>query len=203
MDLEADTLASHGDELPIGGFVLLDRRPGIAATLAQVSRGEMLKRVILKNFAHEVGATEVLDRLHDIVGGARCYRLSYADGAEAVDVLQAAFADRPSQSPSLAPTSATTTAASLHGQISRALGIVEKAVDGDMFLANPAGETIYHLNVIGAALWRLMDQPVFPGDVLATLRAAFPDVAAERIESDLDAMLSDLEKRRLIRTAGE
>jgi len=163
----------------------------------------MLKRVILKNFAHEVGATEVLDRLHDIVGGARCYRLSYADGAEAVDVLQAAFADRPSQSPSLAPTSATTTAASLHGQISRALGIVEKAVDGDMFLANPAGETIYHLNVIGAALWRLMDQPVFPGDVLATLRAAFPDVAAERIESDLDAVLSDLEKRRLIRTAGE
>jgi hypothetical protein len=202
LDLDPGILVSHGNELPIGGFVLLDREPGAAAALIPVSESEMLKHVILKNFARDIGATEVLDRLHDLVSSTRCYRLIYGDAAQAVSLLRDEFTSWPSPAVESEPASFVTPMATVHppGHVSRAPGIVEKSIDGESFLANPAGETIYHLNLIGTALWRILDPPVSRSEIIETLLTAFPDVTPDQIGRDVDALLTDLEKCRLIYT---
>jgi len=76
----------------LSGLVLLARDPAHRrARLEPVSRAEILRELILQDFADAVPATEKLDRLIAVVEGARCFRLSYATASSAADVLRREF----------------------------------------------------------------------------------------------------------------
>lgn len=85
-------IAPLGTELPIAGLVLLARDPAHRrARLEPVSRAEILRELILQDFADAVPATEKLDRLIAVVEGAGCFRLSYTTATSAADVLRREF----------------------------------------------------------------------------------------------------------------
>ena len=89
--LTDDELAPLGARAPIRGVVLLERRPSGPPELVPAEADEVLKTVILQNFARGVPALDILDRLHAIVAGAACYRLRYGACEPAIALLEEAF----------------------------------------------------------------------------------------------------------------
>src|SRR5258708_29361189 len=59
---------------PIAAFVLLERGSG-GATLEPVGKSDMLKEILLQNFARQVPPVELLDRLMRLTERVPCYRL--------------------------------------------------------------------------------------------------------------------------------
>lgn len=80
----------------------------------------------------------------------------------------------------------------------QAPGVQLRAVDDDSFLIDPENGTIHHLNMLGAAIWRQLDEPVAVDDLLDLLCAAFPDVPKTRIKLDLNSLLITLEAQKLV-----
>lgn len=198
VDVGDTGLAPRGDAAPIGAFVLLRREDGAKASLTPVQQSEMLKRVVLRNFAHDVRSAELVERLHGLVGAAGCYRLRYSHLGDAVDLLERTFDDWPAPQAARPLTSTTGPATGRRGWLTRTAGITERRVDDEMFLIDGHGEAIYHLNATSAAIWRLLAEPMNRKAVVEALRRAFPDVAARRIGRDVGAVLEDLAKRGLI-----
>ena len=76
--------------------------------------------------------------------------------------------------------------------------VTETAVADDVFLVNPDNQSIFHLNAVGAALWRLLAKPIGVEQAVAILHEAFPDVSGDVIERDVAALMDDLSARGLI-----
>ena len=89
--LRGRELAPLGASAPIGGIVLLDRRPTGRAELAPVDPADALETIILQNFARDVPAGKILDTLEHVVRTARCHRLRYSRTSDAVARLDDAF----------------------------------------------------------------------------------------------------------------
>jgi hypothetical protein len=84
-------IAPFGDLAPIKGLVFLERDSRRGAELEAVSRSEMLKEIILQNFASAVPPAQILDRLLRIVDCAQCYRLRYGRMSSAARLLEDTF----------------------------------------------------------------------------------------------------------------
>ncbi len=80
--------------------------------------------------------------------------------------------------------------------------VVERSVDDTVFLVEPDSQAIYHLEAVGAALWRLLENPTEIADAVDLLHQAFPDVARDHIERDVTRVIADLESRGLIADSG-
>ncbi len=209
LDLGADELAPLGTHAPIGGFVLLRRDSKARPELAPARTSDVLKRVILQHFARDRPAVEIFRRLNALVGQAQCFTLRYADGEHAVALLKEAFGRWPSRRRRAGRSRAAGPAAVAPAQADRAIGprfrrnegVTETAIDRDLFLVNPGRQGIYHLNATGAALWRLLAEPIGVEQAVAILHHAFPDVARAQIERDVTKVMADLTARGLITDA--
>lgn len=221
LDIDDDGLAPLGAEAPIGGFVILRREPNAEPALEPASKSEILQSAILRNFAYDVQAADILGRLHGLVDEALCFTLRYDNAEQAVALLTEAFGRWPS-SPQPGPQDGgvvpETTARETSGRgavvgetsargaaagappsrLRRNPRVVEEAVDHDVFLVNPDSEAIYQLNPVGAALWRLLAEPIGTAQAVDVLHAAFPDVARSQIENDVAELIADLVARGLV-----
>ena len=74
-------------------------------------------------------------------------------------------------------------------------------VDGEYFLVEPDSGEIYYLDVVSSAFWRLIETPAEEGEILATLKDAFPGTEAAKIEHDLRDLVADLQGKKLIEEA--
>ena len=211
LDLDANRLARHGDEAPIGAFVIVDRRDGARTVLVPLSESEMLGRVILRNFARDVPATEILERLHALVADAPCFRLIYSDVDRAATLLRDVFRHWPERRrggatdaarPVAVPPPAADVGAAT-GRLTRTPGVREKAVGEALFLVDPDDQSIHRLSAVGATLWRLLAQPCRFEDAVDVLHYAFPNIERARIHEDVQALVAGLEKRGLISTGSE
>lgn len=203
--LEPHEQARFGERSRFGGFILLDRRDSGSAALTPATDSEVLKQLVLRNFARHVPVTASFDRLHGLVEAASSYRLTYADGDAAADLLMERFADTAAAAPARQQVEAAADGAAAQPRTSiggthprRRDGVKERLVDGDLFLVDGAGETIYHLNAVGAGLWRLMDGSCGVQDAVDLLHKAFPDVERETIQGDVAALTDDLLRRELL-----
>ena len=88
VDLEPDAFAPRGAKAPITAIVLLERIETGSPEISKISASEALKRAILQNFSRAQPAINILDHLHGIVSGARCFELQYRTGEEAVEMIQ-------------------------------------------------------------------------------------------------------------------
>ena len=207
--LDASRLARHGDKAPIGAFVVLDRQPGARAVLVPLSESEALGKVILRNFARDVPASEILERLHALVANAPCFRLVYSDVDRAATLLRDVFS-RWSEHRRVGGTSAAPPVA-VHppvrvvaaGHLVRMPGVKEKAVGEELFLVDPDDQSIHQLSAVGAALWRLLAQPCPLEDAVDVLHQAFPNVKRARIKKDVQGLVAGLEKRGLLSSGSE
>ena len=191
-------LAARGTRLPIGAFVLLHREAGIEAELSPLSESEVLRQVVWQNFAREVDASEILTRLQGLVASSRFYRLRYDLACDAVRLLSEAFEQWETPMPrqavveSAAESSEITRHPLAPGAFLRSPGIHVVTVDQEKFLADSAGEAIYHLNMIGGAIWHLLENPHTKIELAEIMSTAFPDVDVETIQQDVGTILDEL-----------
>ncbi len=71
-------------------------------------------------------------------------------------------------------------------------------IDAETFLVEPTGGEVFYLDEISSALWRILDAPRTPRDIVEAFAEAFPDVGRDRIAADIDAALAELARRGLI-----
>lgn len=200
VELDEDGQAPFGATAPFGGFVLLDRKDDGPASLEAVGMGEVLKQLVLRNFVRQMSADESLKRLHGIVSGSRCFRLTYSNGDEASDLLMDRFGTAGAATlPSDAEDTKIVEASGAPAEHPRRkAGIGERLVDGDLFLIGETGESIFHLNPVGAGLWRLMDGDCSVEEAIAVLGEAFPDADPAGIERDVNKLIGDMQARGLL-----
>lgn len=91
VDVGEDGQAPRGTRSAIRAVVVLERGAEGPAELVPADRGRMLKDVILRNFARQNAALEILDCLHSIVAAADCYTLRYDELEPASRLLIDAF----------------------------------------------------------------------------------------------------------------
>ena len=71
-------------------------------------------------------------------------------------------------------------------------------MDGDYFLANEISGSIYHLNNIGAALWRILEVPHDIETIINLFISVFPDQSPKELAHDIIALVNQLEEHQLI-----
>jgi len=84
-------------------------------------------------------------------------------------------------------------------QFMRAEGVSVNPMDDDLFLVAPISGEIVHLDVMAAAIWRLLDEPRSVADILATFVAAFPDANSSTLQDDLEMALETLTAAGLVK----
>lgn len=82
----------------------------------------------------------------------------------------------------------------------RAAEVGKTLIDNEIFLVKAGSDDVFHLDATGAALWRLLADPLTAAAATAVFAAAFPDIPAERLERDVAALLADLSARGLVDT---
>src|SRR5262249_17630054 len=87
-------IAPFGETARIEVLALLDRKDGGRAKLEPLNKSEVLKELILQNFADQVPSVEILDRLLLITGRAQCCRLQFARPADAAKLLFESYGNR-------------------------------------------------------------------------------------------------------------
>ncbi len=201
-------IAAFGDMAPIRAFVLLDRTEKGTAALRRATASTLLKRLLLVSSDALPSARTTLALLHEMVTDTPCYRLIWSNPADAISALRGRFSiSRPREvddtvragSPPRVTRRRALGPRNPAGRLFRHVdGLDERTVDGDMFLVDPHGEAIYHLNGLGAGLWRLLDGSHGLDDVISVLRDAFPTADRGLIEGDVARLISDLTDRGLL-----
>ncbi|MBE9558223.1 MAG: PqqD family protein, partial [Proteobacteria bacterium] len=67
-----------------------------------------------------------------------------------------------------------------------------------LFLTDQTGESVYHLNLVGAGVWRLLDGECGLDEAKTLLHSAFPDVSTDQIDRDTDRLVQDLVDQGLL-----
>ena len=79
--------AGFGKSAPVDLIIILERGSYGKPTLTKTEKSTVLKDVILRNFARQNPALEIVDRLHSIVEKADCYTLKYSDLSKGAELL--------------------------------------------------------------------------------------------------------------------
>lgn len=87
LDLPDDRLAPFGATAPVNGIVVLDRRDDARPAMESIGTSEALKAIVLRNFARQGSALDILDRLHAVVARAERLRLTYTGADAAAHLL--------------------------------------------------------------------------------------------------------------------
>ena len=80
----------------------------------------------------------------------------------------------------------------------RSQGISQRQVDDDIFLVNPDTDALYHLNSLGAALWRLLEEETSGAQAADIICQAFPDADPTSVKSDIVKLIAELADHHLI-----
>jgi hypothetical protein len=86
----------------------------------------------------------------------------------------------------------------MNGSFVRSPGVAERNVDDAVFLVGSDSESVFHLNPLTAAVWRLLAQPESIGEVINLLASAYPDIEIVQIEGDVLTLMKALERRGLV-----
>lgn len=76
--------------------------------------------------------------------------------------------------------------------------ITERRVDDVVFLVNSDSETVFHLNELGSAVWRLFSDPTPVYQAVEFVQQAFPEISHEQVKTNVIKLVDDLNKQGLI-----
>jgi len=203
--IEQDLRVPRNDLLDIGAFVLLDRQEGVNAHLEELPAATVFKQLIKQNFAREVDAIRILSTLSQTISKAACIKIHYDRADDAIKLLQEHFSDWSHQSTETVQL--TPNPSSIKNKASKILSTdrfiqnnkTQKiTLEGESFLTSPNGKAIYHLNLIGSAIWELLAEPITENMVVSTLTTIFPQVKTSTIEKDVSKIFKNFQLKNLI-----
>lgn len=197
----------HGETSLLGAFVLLDRRDdAVPARLSLVPPEAAMDALLHQNFTRDRHSGEVLEVISAALSATPVWQLSYADLGDAVDCLEAGFADWPEA----APPAAGGTERRFRGptfddrsgpdgrQIVQRGGGVARWIGETLYLADPEGRAIQRMDPLAAAIWGALEEPTTAEELEEALVAGFPGTPRERIGADLRGLLAGLAEAGLI-----
>ena len=79
--------------------------------------------------------------------------------------------------------------------------LVVETIDGECLVLDLDRNVYFGLNPVGLSIWGSLASGATLSVVLSDLQARFPDVAAERLDADLRAFLTQLVGAHLVHTA--
>ena len=210
-------LAPFGSLCPIGAFVLLERKIEGGARLERATRAEAMQHLVRQNFMRDGAAASIFSTLRTLIDSKPCLRLSFSDLDEAVEILSRAFGgDALDAIPGLRDDSAghreepdqtwiqESSRRRMRERLYRQVpDIAMESLDGESFLIAPDGNTVLHLNAIGAAIWNLLVRPFGQFEAARLIREAFPDLDGRRARRDVRRLFEAMLARGLIRRETE
>ena len=207
-------LAPRNSLAPLGAIVLLDRRDSGPALLGRASRAEVLRALIVQNFARAAPSSALLDRMHAIMDRLPRLILRYSDLEEAVELLEQVFCDWPPKLEAVQEALASGDAGdelrdgeerlfeeaflSPDASFLQNRGVRLQEADGELFLADADGMSVHHLNALGAGVWNLLSEPISHREACEVLCGAFPDADPGKIGSDVARLFAALAREQLI-----
>lgn len=188
--------APHGTTAPPRVLIRLDRRPGATACLHALPGTEAVR--LLEDQAIG-GDARTLPRLIRLAAGVVALRLVYDDLDLAAALLRKVLAT-PQALAALCPAPALPEATAEPGADPlspaamglawhRMPGLAARRLGQGLALWSPDTGCGLALNVTGAALWQMLDEPATGRDLAEALAAAFPDVSPRCITADVAAAL--------------
>lgn len=93
--LDPRLLAPRGTEAPVMAITILRRGTVEKPSLKASTTSDVLKELILRNFARQLPGIDILDRLHAVVEQAACYTLAYDTLDQATALLEENFGIKP------------------------------------------------------------------------------------------------------------
>jgi len=217
--LSGGRLAPREAAAPLGAVVLLEREDRGRAEFRPASKSAVLRALIERNFARTAPSGELLDRMHRLMDRLPRITLCYSDFEEAAELLAATFVTWPPPKLSFAeqpsvddprpigvePASVAVEVPSLACETKMVgkAAVTLHQVDGELFLADPEGLSISHLNTIGTAIWNLLAEPISQAESIDVLYGAFPDADRSVIASDVATIFAALSREGLIVPAEE
>lgn len=224
LQLPQGGLAAHGERAPFGAIVMLERQEGVRAAFRTANRSEALRALIVQNFARGEPAADILRRLHRVVEHVPAVRLCYSDLDEATALIVETFRRWPPTLPAHAseappagaaeqqvrqirrrdtaqPPAPRKRAPSKKALFVRHPEATGETLEGEVFLSDPTGQSILHLNFLGAAIWNLLLEPTSVETATEAISLAFPDRPEPEVRSDVEVLFRDLRKAGLVQAA--
>ncbi|WP_158611797.1 PqqD family protein [Guyparkeria sp. SCN-R1] len=201
LDLPDGQLAHHGETLPLGAVVLLERDESLdKAELLRLAPGEGLTRLLRQHFAHDLPSEALMARFLPLMQSLPCRLLRYPEPLAATRRLLASMPgvidgmDAGPSAPRNAPVAQparTMVDADDRWQATEA--VREYELDEERFLIHVASGAIYRLNATGQLVWGLLRAETISGREIALLLSDMhPMVSASQIRVDVQALLTDL-----------
>ncbi|WP_135450001.1 PqqD family peptide modification chaperone [Tabrizicola caldifontis] len=197
----------RGESLPIGAFVILDRRDApVPARLEEAAPDEAMDALLHQNFTRDRHSGDVLAVMAAALEGVPVRRLTYSAADDAAACLHGGLAVqapshradgavlrfRPAEA-GPAPASPDTGAV-----LRQRPGTVARIIGGALYLADAEGRAIHRMDPLAAAIWEILEAPTMPAEIEHILAGAFPDVDRIRLRSDLAGLLGNLSAAGLI-----
>lgn len=195
----------HGEQLPVGAFVLLDRRDVLTpASLTPVSPDTAMDALLHQNFTRDRHSGAVLEAMAATLAATPVWQLTYTDLDAAVRCLEAGFASKADPVPPTGPERQFKPAVMGYKAdpvgtlMSQRTGCVERWIGETLYLADPEGRAIQRMDPLAAAIWAMLEAPVAPEVVEEALQEAFPGTPRPQITADLFALLAGLAEAGLL-----
>lgn len=195
---------AHGEALPVGAFVILDRRDDpVDARLDPVAPDEAMDALLHQHFTRDRHSVDILRRIADTLTQRPVFRLTYAGLDEAVACLRRAFAGWTGPGPTGVfkapvifrlpdPAPPPAPVAGPRARFGQRPGNLAVRLGQTLYLADAEGRAIHRMDPLAAAIWTLIEEPITRPDLVDLLCAAFPDAGGDRIAADIDRLLRHL-----------
>jgi hypothetical protein len=80
----------------------------------------------------------------------------------------------------------------------RNAAVTTTEIEGEFFLVEPDSGEIFYLDAVTSGIWRLVESPCSEREIVATLRAAFPDADPSQLRADVEVLVSEMRKAGLL-----
>ena len=194
----------HGETLPIGAFVILDRQEEpVAATLSKVSPDVAMDALLHQNFTRDRHSADILRHIAATLAECPAFQLTYFDLDGAVACLKEAFAAWPDPAPATHPgpgqpfrmadlAYALQGAPDTRPHLRQRPGSLALTIGDKRYLADPDGRAIHRMDALAAAIWAIIEDPTPSETIVDILAEVFPEAERDRITSDVARLLDGL-----------
>lgn len=202
-------IADHGESLPLGAIVMLNRNDDTLTPVWEpLDRETALAGIIQQNFSRDMHAARILRSFDALSESVPIFRLTYSNAEIAAEFLDRSplLLDLPEARDCGAEILLRAEKAesmpvgfSAEWQFMRVPGLTEVELKGTNLVADSEGVGIYELNAGSAAIWRILAEPETVDSVSKILAAAFPDADSTQIHVDSENAIRDFLAAGLIK----
>jgi hypothetical protein len=209
-------LRAFGQRTAIGAFIFLEREEAChECRLLAVDRADAIRILLLQNFGVAAPPDIILERMETLTSTIPAFLLRYRSLRQAATSIGRIFANRQRAAalwqhlekgaPDLKRIAKCDDAAAAclrdrhirECRVVRCAHAVFREAGGAQFLVDQDTGAIFALDVLGTAIWQMMQEPVCVADMAEAIGKLYPDINPERIAGDTESLVNALIAQKL------